>query len=828
LVCAKQFNLLIGYRLHRGVAFGFKALDQFGNVLGFVRFGVVPRIKELYKDPLRPFVIGRGRSAKFSAPVKREANAVQLFPVAVDIGFGSYRRMLARLDGVLLRRQAKRIVAHGMQNLVALVPLESRINVTGDVAQRVSHVQPCPRRVGEHIQHIELGFGGAGLGFEGLLFGPVLLPLGLYFEKIVLHLLICRVRRLNYGIPPKPKRYMKGFVLVLAVAFCCISSVQAQLGFCTGNTGDPIFTEDFGAGLTNGPALPAGTTSYSYVNGAPSDGSYTISSFTQYFDWHNTADHTTGDVNGRSFIVNASFTAGEFYNRRVTGLCENTTYQFAAWLLNLLPSPNACPGGGIPINVRFEIWDGADTQLLASGNTGDIGAKTAPIWENYGLVFQTLPGQNDVILKMINNGNGGCGNDLAIDDITFRPCGDRLELEDEVNEQSRIACLEDGATSVLLEATPDFSVFSTHAYQWQESLDGATWADIPGETNASFQSPPLLSDVFYRVKVAEDPVNLANSSCTTVSDVYRVEVVPAPLAPAGMPLTEFCVGETGVLEALVSAGEGVNWYAAPAGGTPLASNTTLFEPAAAGTYYAETVDQRSGCRSVSRTPFELQYIAFPDVQDEELQFCEGSSVLLDSGVSGTTYVWSTGATDATVRVNEAGTYTVEVTNSAGCSATKTIVLESIVRPSISLVRSEHRDIRIEVAQAGDFEYSVDGFNFQDAALFDNLVGGPYLIVVREKSGCGEERLAYNHLVFPRFFTPNGDLENERWIPEGVSALNSFELQIFDRLGKLIFQSNDPAFQWDGQSNGRPLPASDYWYRVLADGREVKGHFTLKR
>ena len=173
---------------------------------------------------------------------------------------------------------------------------------------------------------------------------------------------------------------MKGFVLVLIFSLFSLGSLHGQIEFCTGNTGDPIFTENFGTGLTNGPALAPGTTTYSYVNGAPSDGSYTISSFTQYYDWHNTADHTVGDTDGRSLIVNASFTAGEFYRREVSGLCENTTYQFAAWVLNLLPSPNSCPNGGIPINVRFEIWDITDTQLLRSGETGPIGATTAPLW----------------------------------------------------------------------------------------------------------------------------------------------------------------------------------------------------------------------------------------------------------------------------------------------------------------------------------------------------------------------------------------------------------------------------------------------------------------
>ena len=75
---------------------------------------------------------------------------------------------------------------------------------------------------------------------------------------------------------------------------------RCTVGVCYGNSGDPIFTETFGTGTTNGPALPPGTTTYNYVNGEPIDGSYTISSSTPYFDWFNINDHTPGDNNGKS------------------------------------------------------------------------------------------------------------------------------------------------------------------------------------------------------------------------------------------------------------------------------------------------------------------------------------------------------------------------------------------------------------------------------------------------------------------------------------------------------------------------------------------------
>ena len=185
--------------------------------------------------------------------------------------------------------------------------------------------------------------------------------------------------------------------------------MHGQLGFCSGNSGDPIFTENFGTGLTNN-ALPAGTTAYTYFNGIPDNGEYTVTNNISCgcLDWHQLSeDHTVGDTNGKFLIVQADAVPGEFYQTTVSGLCETTTYEFSAWVINLVMANSWCSrpenaGFTIPINVRFEIWDGTDKNRLAFGDTGDIFETASPNWLEFGLVFQTLAGQDEVILKMIN------------------------------------------------------------------------------------------------------------------------------------------------------------------------------------------------------------------------------------------------------------------------------------------------------------------------------------------------------------------------------------------------------------------------------------------
>ncbi len=227
--------------------------------------------------------------------------------------------------------------------------------------------------------------------------------------------------------------------------------------------------------------------------------------------------------------------AGEFYRATVSGLCESTTYEFSAWLINLVIAGSFCstqPGGTIPINVSFEIWDSTDSSLLASGDTGDIFETSTPNWEEYALVFQTLAGQDTVILKMINNGQGGCGNDLAIDDIEFKTCGDGITIADSNMNAGVDLCLNGTTFSTTLTVTPDNSVFTNHFYQWQESSDGILWNDITGETSDTLIITNLTSTTYYRAKVAESAVNLNNEDCNTFSDTYLANITVAPILPA--------------------------------------------------------------------------------------------------------------------------------------------------------------------------------------------------------------------------------------------------------------------------------------------------------
>nr|WP_285903358.1 T9SS type B sorting domain-containing protein [Arenibacter sp. H213] len=429
---------------------------------------------------------------------------------------------------------------------------------------------------------------------------------------------------------------------------------------------------------------------------------------------------------------------------------------------------------------------------------------------------------------MLNNGEGGCGNDLAIDDIVFRTCGDAITIADGLDNLDLAFCETAPASSVTITATPDESIYKSHAFQWQDSSDGVVWTDILGEDNETYTSPLLTNDTFFRVKLAEDVINLANPLCSTISDVFKVIIVPKPLPPTSNGDIATCVNDNIPLTVSVPADILVNWYDAPFGGNLLLENSTSYLAPSDGTYYAEAVSTLADCYADSRTALSLTLYELPVVTDETHSFCEGEDIILYANISNVTYNWSTGETTSNIIVDTAGTYTLIVTNPNGCQSTKSITVSQIDRPIIRSVSSEEYTIKVLAKNLGSFEYSLDGINYQDQNSFKNREGGLYTIYVREKSGCGLTTMEYLHLVIPKFFTPNGDNHNDLFIIHGTDNFQNSELNIYDRYGNLLRNIRNAPFEWNGTFKNKALPASDYWYSLKLDHIEKRGHFTLKR
>lgn len=92
----------------------------------------------------------------------------------------------------------------------------------------------------------------------------------------------------------------------------------------------------------------------------------------------------------------------------------------------------------------------------------------------------------------------------------------------------------------------------------------------------------------------------------------------------------------------------------------------------------------------------------------------------------------------------------------------------------------------------------------------------------------------NFFYFPNAFTPNGDGLNDGFGVVGeFGALESYQIFIYNRWGKLVFTSNNPNEKWDGKYKGTDVQGDVYSYYVIIkekffDQYELKGTVHLLR
>lgn len=208
-------------------------------------------------------------------------------------------------------------------------------------------------------------------------------------------------------------------------------------------------------------------------------------------------------------------------------------------------------------------------------------------------------------------------------------------------------------------------------------------------------------------------------------------------------------------------------------------------------------------------------------------------------------------TTPTVKVDKGGVYTVIVEDPITfCTRSKSITVTESEIANISLdditiedlTNDNTNTITIDTLNLGigDYEFSLDeAFGpYQDEPVFESVKPGIHTIYIRDKNsyytydyGCGIAQIDVSVVGYRKYFTPNGDGVNETWKILGIrSDFNAgSKVYIFDRFGKLLKQLDPLSNGWDGTYLGKPMPATDYWFRTyLEDGREFKGHFSLVR
>lgn len=205
-----------------------------------------------------------------------------------------------------------------------------------------------------------------------------------------------------------------------------------------------------------------------------------------------------------------------------------------------------------------------------------------------------------------------------------------------------------------------FCVGDTAVKLTSSKLTGNVWS--PG--GATTQTISANASGSYTV------TNTDPNGCGVLSSAPTIVTVnPLPVVAITGSLA-FCPGGSTTLY----AGTGYTSYSWSTGQT---SDSIIVNTANS---YTVNVVSTLGCKGKKTVVSSVSTVPTPSISGNN-NFCPGNSITLDAGNGFSSYNWSTGATTQTILVTSAGTFSVTVTNGAGCSGTASVTSHLYTPPS---------------------------------------------------------------------------------------------------------------------------------------------------
>ncbi len=525
-----------------------------------------------------------------------------------------------------------------------------------------------------------------------------------------------------------------------------------------------VVNGDFSAGATGFNSTYTLSTIMGQYGLLSDQGQYVVMTDPQvaHIDFVSCGDHTTGT--GNMMVVNGAEVPGvEVWCQTVT-VQPNTTYSFSAWLMTAFPSS--------PAVLDFAINGVAIGSPLAAN-------ATPCIWEPFAAQWNSGSATTAEIC-IVNQNTSIFGNDFALDDISFTTIctyTDTIEVSFgqglDVDLGPDLAICDDD--SVILDpGYPDAQV------QWQDGSTTPTLTVSAGGT--------------YSVTVTQD-------GCTGSDEVAIVYGTTPVLNIIGD--TVLCDGTGTVLTAETSATT-IAWE----------DGTTAFEFIATTPGIYSVTAEQNGCMatdSVVVMPGDPPWI---DVSGD-ITLCDSQAVELTASANDASAImWPDGTTGNTFTAASPGIYHASIANACGFAMDSAVVQLAAFHPPADMA----------ICPGGVAFITFEGI--ADEVLWENgshdleiqLPEGTYAYQLTDSAGCLRSDTievfvdpAADDLVFvPNAFSPNGDGINDLFSMAGAER-EEYRLQIFDRWGELIHQSEDPSASWDGTVNGEVVPVGVYVY-----------------
>ena len=428
--------------------------------------------------------------------------------------------------------------------------------------------------------------------------------------------------------------------------------------------------------------------------------------------------------------------------------------------------------------------------------------------------------------------------------------GQNLSLENAIPAQSGMYYafyIEDGCESftdsieVMVRPMPifdlgeDISVCSDQDVTLDPQISGGTFEWQDGSTGTTFN--PQESGTYY--------VTFTDGYNCSAIDTIEVEFRQIPENPVITGEISYCAGETIVLQTPTQTGAVYTWTY-PNGDT-VESGPELSIPNAdllmSGTYSLQV--NLNNCLSEVD---DIGLVVYPNPTFElqsDTTICNDTQIEISGPAGFESYSWTNEATTQIIQ-GGAGIYLLTVTDANGCvGSDQTEIFEQGPTANFTVLPSLNgRPTTIfsfeDNSSPGNFNLTTWFWDFGDGHIdlnqnatygFDAIGNFPVTLTIQDELGCEDKFIEIvtttADFKIPQGFSPNGDGINDRFEIPGLELLSGVNIQIFNRWGGIVFESNSygPGNYWDGKDS----PDGTYFYILkLPNAKPISGSVTIAR
>jgi gliding motility-associated-like protein len=246
----------------------------------------------------------------------------------------------------------------------------------------------------------------------------------------------------------------------------------------------------------------------------------------------------------------------------------------------------------------------------------------------------------------------------------------------------------------------------------------------------------------------------------------------------------------------------------------------------------------------SLVPGQVELFAAPNLSlSAGGEFCAGDSTIfsvVNNDNQLLDYLWtgpggfSSSQSDLTfnpLQTSDLGIYTLTATNADGCFIREVINLS--VNPSPEIDISDSDSLCAGTLHFLDAGPGYENYLWQDGSVLQTYQAsdaGEYRVEVVNSYGCTGRSIVWLipctlELTMPNAFTPDGNGINDIFRPVllGDIVPSRFLMQIYNRWGELVYETNDYTAGWDGFVKGSLAPSGVYAYIISF---EVPGYINV--